>query len=152
MRRREWYCVRSVSVLLFHFVSDSTSGPRGMLHGAWEENDRTYHLQCCSVEYPCSGLPTSVCPSEDSAQFSHRLAGLFFPSLYLYHMVATYISALIIIVKYMLYIYHIEWKLIEKKNISNDLGEKGKIKKKQRGRKIEAKYGVDWYTWTRARG
>ena len=46
----------------------------------------------------------------------------------------------------MLQIYHIEWKLIEKKNISNDLGEKGKIKKKQRGRKIEAKYGVDWYT------
>lgn len=45
----------------------------------------------------------------------------------------------------MLYIqiYHIEWKLIEKNNISNDLGEEGQIKKKQKERKIEAKYSVD---------
>lgn len=39
---------------------------------------------------------------------------------------------------------HISHRMeIEKKNISHDLGGKGQIKKKQRGRKIEAKYGVD---------
>lgn len=75
-----------------------------MLHGASEENDRIYRLQCWSVEYPCFGLPTSVCPSEDSSILLSP-GWLIFPFLvYLYHMVATYISALIIIMKYMLYL------------------------------------------------